>query len=278
MIQYISCTGNPFSDDNKIEQTTSTIKGNVSLSDLVAPDSIYVWLESFNISTFTNSNGEFTLTLPSPQAQPGGGVTGVFNLYCYVVNYKIHSVDVVIQDGIFMFGEGGVGTNGRLREYINLSKLLNVTTSITPNFITTDFSDSIQITLTLNSIGNEVEISAFKNQDNVISGVFLRHTTQKKRLLDRYILTSSHIQSENISPIPRSYISVFKYKKCELPKGIYEVIPFVWVKQKNIPPELIENFTSYPVMLSQDYLNLPFKRTNGTVEIEYCDHVIEDPP
>jgi len=278
IVQFMSCTTNPFSDDNEIEQNLSTIKGNVKLSDSIVPDSIYIWLENFNIGTFTNSNGEFALTLPSPQAQPGGGVTGVFNLYCYVVNYKIHSIDVAVQNGTFMFGEAGVGPNGWLRTNIILSKLLNVSTSITPNFITSDFRDSIKITLTVNSIENSVEILAFKNQDNVISGAFILHTTLKNRQLDRYILTNSHLQSEFISTIPRSYISVHKYNICELPKGIYEVIPFIWVKQKNIPPELIENFTPYPVYMSEDYLKLPFKRNNGTVEIEYCDHVIEDPP
>lgn len=279
LLLLVTCTTNPFSEEDPIEKNVRTVSGNVQLSDQVLPDSIYVWLEDFDIGTFTDNNGNFKLNLPSPQEQPGGGVSGMFDLYFYVVNYEIQSVQVALKEGEFLFGEAGIDNSGRLNKSIVLIKLLDVNTTISPTSVTADFRDSLFVTITLSSTLNRTtQISAIMNQDKIISGIFIRHLTLRNRFLDQYIMTGSRIQSEFIGSIPKRSVSVYRYHLCELPKGTYEIIPFVWVIQDDIPVELINNFTSYPVLMSPEYLNLPYKLVKPKIKIEYCDHSIGDPP
>ncbi len=274
----ISCTSNPFSDKDKIEGGNRVVTGTVELSDLASPENIYVWLEYFDIGTFTDENGNFSLTLPSPQAQPGGGVTGIYDLYYYVVNYKIVHVEVAINNGEFIFGEASIDKNGKITSKIILDKLLNVSTSVSPNFITADFLDSISITVTLTAVDSPIEVSTFISKDDIITGFFVRHEENKYDFTDLYYLTNAHIRSKVIGTSTVVSTSSYKYHRCELPKGIYEIISFIWVNQTGVPEELINNFASYPVKMSEEYLDFPFKRQNAQIEVEYCDHTIEDPP
>jgi hypothetical protein len=274
----ISCTSNPFSDKEEIIGDNKIVTGTIKLSDQSNHGNIYIWLESFDLGTITNENGKFTLTLPSAQSQPGGGVTGVYKLYFYVVNYKIQNVDVAINKGNFLYGDASIDNSGNINKKIILDKLINVQTTISPNFITADFLDSISIAVRLTAVDSPIEISTFISKDDILTGFFVKHEENQFDLTDLYYLTNAHIRSKIIGTSTVVSTSSYKYHRCELPKGIYEIIPFIWVNQPGIPEELINNFAPYPVKLNKEYLNFPFRRINALVEVEYCDHTIEDPP
>jgi len=273
-----SCTTNPFSKDEDNIQNTQMVHGNVILNDNSTPDSIYVWLESFDIGTFTDSNGNFKLMLPAIQEQSGGGVTGIFKLYFYVVNYRIQYVETTIRNGVFVFGESGLGDDGRLKENVKLVKLLEITASVSPATIPADFKDSLYVTVTLKPYESTVSVSAYTNNNNIINGVFIRNQYKKNKLFGSYMMSGSQIMTHSISSIALVSTSSYKYNVCEFPKGDYELIPFILVNQNDIPVELINNFTPYPLFMEPRYLDLPIKRKNAFAHIEHCDHGIEDPP
>jgi hypothetical protein len=275
---FASCTSNPFSKDEKVKNNTQIISGQIKLSDQILPDSIYVWLEEFDIGVFTNTNGEFRLSLPPAQEQPGGGVTGVFNLYFYVVNYELNFIEVTVNDGLFLYDYGEIDKYGSLKDVIILQKLLNVKTEVNPQHIPADFRGYIYVSLTMNSIDNPTKISAIMDDNNIISGIFIRNLSKKDEFVKQYFMTSSHITIAYVPTVPSSSTSYYRYIPCEFPKGEYEIIPFIWVEQNNIPAQLMDDFTPNPGSMSLDYLKLPFKRTNAIVKIEYCDHTIGDDP
>lgn len=277
-ILVYSCTSNPLSDKDEIQDSKRTITGIVELDDQLNFENIYVWLESFDIGTFTNEHGSFALSLPSPQSQPGGGVTGVYKLYFYVVNYSIKNVDVAINKGEFLFGEASIDNNGKIDSKIKLDKLLNVSTSVSPNYFKADFIDSIYITIRLTAVDPPVNISTFIDKDGLVTGYYVRHHEIKYDLTDSYLLTNAHVGSIEIGATTVISTSSYLYHRCELPKGIYEIIPFIWVDQPGVPVELINNFAPYPVKLNKEYFDFPFRRNNAQIEVEYCDHTIEDPP
>ena len=73
----IDCSENPLFKDEDISSGGSDIKGKVSLNDNSPPDNVFIWLEGFNISTYSDSQGNFLLQLPPASNQPGGGINGI---------------------------------------------------------------------------------------------------------------------------------------------------------------------------------------------------------
>lgn len=275
---FISCTTNPFSKDEKAANNTLLVKGKLLLSDSIVPDSIYVWLEEFDLGTFTDTNGEFKLSLPPAQEQPGGGVTGVYNLYFYVANYEIQFVEVTVNEGMFLYDYGPIDKDGSLRSTILLQKLLNIKTEVSPHHIPADFHGYIYVSLTMNSIKTPTKISAIIDPNDIVSGVFIRNLTKKSEFTSQYFMTSAHIETRYVPTVPSISTSYYRYNTCEFPKGEYEIIPFIWVEQNNVPSEMIDDFTSDPGSMSLEYLNIPFKRENAIMKVEHCEHRIGDSP
>ena len=273
-----SCTSNPFSDEKKIANNTRIVSGNIILSDGTTPDSVYVWLEEFDIGTFTDLSGEFRLSLPAAQEQPGGGVTGIFNLYFYVVNYEYKSIEVTINDGIFVYNQGQLDNRGKIIDPVILHKLVDVKTEVFPQNIPADFRGHINVSLILQSIDNPTSIKVIVNENDIINGVFIRNVNKKSEFITQYFMSSSRIQTKTVPTFKTSSTSYYQYNTCEFPKGEYEIIPFLWVEQPNLPPDMIDDFTEYPVRMSLDFLKLPFKRENAFMNVEHCEHRIGDDP
>jgi hypothetical protein len=53
-----------------------------------------------------------------------------------------------------------------------------------------------------------------------------------------------------------------------LPKGSYDVIPYLIVLQPNVPRELIEHFGIIPNIYDNNYLNIPIKQSLGHITIK----------
>ena len=200
----VYCTTNPFSKDEDTKSNTQIVSGKILLSDGSHPDSIYVWLEEFDIGTFSNDKGEFKLSLPPQQEQPGGGVTGVFNLYFFVVNYELEFVEVSVNNGLFIYDNGAIDKHGSLKDVITLQKLLNVKTEVSPQHIPADFRSYIFVTITLESIDNPAKISAIISDNNIISGIFIRNSSKKNEFLNQYFMTNSRIQTVYVPTIASS--------------------------------------------------------------------------
>jgi len=67
----ISCTENPFSDAPEVGSTQ--IRGQVLLNNDTDNSGVYVWLEQMGVSAYTNTDGEFLISIPPPASQGGGG-------------------------------------------------------------------------------------------------------------------------------------------------------------------------------------------------------------
>jgi len=123
------CTSNPiFKDEDSSSQRI--VEGKIRLSDNASPESIFVWLESLDISTYTDEEGAFSLQLPPLQSQPGGGLSGEYNIYYYVGNYALASSSLVLQDGSILREAGDVDSEGNIDETVVLRKLLNIKSEI----------------------------------------------------------------------------------------------------------------------------------------------------
>jgi len=67
------------------------------------------------VSVRTDKRGNFILTLPSPQLQPGGGLTGSYKIYYYVANYEYAVSTVLIRNGRFEYNSEDINKEGKTK-------------------------------------------------------------------------------------------------------------------------------------------------------------------
>ncbi len=261
-----SCTSNPFSKDNDIEEQNRSITGTIELGDHTIPDGIYVWLESFDLSTYTNSDGFFSLTLPAP-SQNAGDINGMFVLYFYMTNYQMDSVQVAVRNGQVVYSEGNLDSKGSIKKKIVLSKLLDLNIKVTPSTIPADYDSILQIEMRITGPSSPVGVVTFVDSNNAVSGIYFKKTDSEEEVIKTYFSGRSYRQTINISHSPSTHIANIKIMPCTLPTGEYEVFPYLWVTQTNLPAEMLDDFGADATSMSYSYTRLPFKRTGGVLNI-----------
>lgn len=278
-IILFNCTESPFFKQDEI--SNNTIKGRVELSDHSSPNNVYVWFRALDISTRTDENGCFELQCPSPSSQPGGGVDGIFNIYFYVANYRLDSVGVTIFNGNVKFSEEGLNSRGELAELIVLSKILDVEASIDSVSIpvTQDTSGSHQdtsyITFTVQAIREPVTVtssfsnSAFKGDPQFMTAFLKKIDSEQNFVKTIYREDRGHRTTHfeiNIHPVELLPLMII-LEPGMLPPGEYEVIPYLLIQQKNIPPGLIKSLGENVEYFCPDFLNIPLKVENNRFRI-----------
>jgi len=252
------CNQNPFFDDDWVDLGNRRIHGKVSLSDDSTPDSIFVWLEGFDLGTWTESDGSFELILPLASEQPGGGLWGGFDLYYYIANYQIYVADIIVQDGYVLDNNGSIGVDGEVTISPILKKLLDVSTTIEPDTVALDFEGVIECTIMLRAIGDPISVITSLSQDTLLAAFIQNIENRDARIVNE----DAHVNSlATIEDIPVVWMMRIPYTANWLESGNYEIIPFVLVLQPFIPPGLLKHFGPESQSFVLDYLNIPMKRT-----------------
>ncbi|MFQ5601732.1 MAG: hypothetical protein ACE5HS_00530 [bacterium] len=98
VLGFFACTENPLSSG----RIFSGIRGQVSLSEDLSPENIYVWMEKWQIATRTDDHGEFLLNLPPVSTQGGsGGISGLFTACFYAAHYQLATVETFDNTQLF---------------------------------------------------------------------------------------------------------------------------------------------------------------------------------
>ena len=266
------CVENPFGED-KISPGSRQVGGTVRLHDGSSPEGVYVWLESFNIGTYTDENGRFQVTLPPPGSEgTPGGVSGVFDLYFYLANYRFTSSRVIVGNGTFAYAKGDINKDGELIGAKILTRFLSISTQVTPSVIGED-SDStayvkIYVKITLQASIDTVTVVFPRLAEDLVGSVFLRKLDSE----EVYILTTNSVgyvtnSAELIGRSPYNRTMVFDLRPGAFSQGDYEVIPYLLVKHEIIPQKLLESLGSNIEELGPDYLKIPFGREGGRLVI-----------
>ena len=131
MLLNTSCTHNPLFPLKKTEQTK--ISGTVCFSDGLLPENTFVWMENFNLCTYTKDDGKFEFTL-SPAVSQGIDceISGFFAIYFYHPNYILDSVHVKLFDGKIAKNQENIDTDGKFLSEITLNKFFSQEITIVP--------------------------------------------------------------------------------------------------------------------------------------------------
>lgn len=260
---FFSCSKSPFRVDS-ISEKCREIKGRLRLSDTVSYEGIYVWLEVFDIGTFTDSTGSFRITLPPPAEQNGlGGTNSVCNLFFYVANYKLSSASAVVLNGEFLYSRGDFDSNGELIGTRSLRKLIHIKTVVEPNMITADYQGQLTVNLTLRAITDSVKIM-FPKLVGASSGALLLRKLDTGDIFVDVPDKSGYFQDiVVIGPEEQVFQMVFDMDRIALPEGQYEAIPFFLIEQENMSEELLRSLGPNATELGPDFLKIPFRREGG---------------
>ena len=268
---FSACTGNPFSDD-EISTGNRQISGKVEVSGNQNPEGVYVWLEGFDIGTFTDQDGEFEITLPSA-AQNSGGAAGILDLYYYLANYKLTTTELTVRNGEFIFANGEVNNEGELHRPKFIPRILDISTMLTPSTANADISIFMKVEIVLSSDTDSVNVfyprETFNGPNKLIAPLFVKNLQTGTAFHVETTLVG--INKEDLITIERGRpfvrTMILSMDKGVLSEGQYEIIPYLRVSQPDVPAELLNNLIEDIDSFGLDYLNVPFLRTPGVLSV-----------
>lgn len=239
-----SCTGNDlFDDEVKVEK--KTISGTVKLEDQTDHSGIYVWFPLTDQGVFTNSQGEFSYSIPANLKRQG---IEYFKFFFFINDYALVQDTVLMTDGKLNYGDNTLNDQGNLKRIYLLKRLFTVSEYFSPDL--PDFPDIklykwIKVTL--------------KDQGSL--GIPVSHVYPPSR--DPIFETSSFVALQNNTVIFRNYVSVelrrlqssqsdvsdeflFLFNMSTLADvsssgDSYTIIPVIYGNDKATPSELLNN-------------------------------------
>ncbi len=260
---FSGCTSNPFGGD-EISPVHRHVQGTAYLNQASSHQGIYVWLEGLNVSTRTDTEGRFSLTLP---AKPSTDFSGVFNLYFYTANYFLDSADVIVRDSEFVYDVGDVNKEGKLGIPKTLRRFLEIRTVVTPSSIPVDYADLIRVDVTLRATIDSCTVIVPYSLDGSLGVVLVKNTASDEIHVFQYAYMVETRETLLVGKTPQIISMTFSPSYKPLRPGTYDVIPYLFVKHEPVPRGLIESLGADVEALGPDYLNMPFQREGGTLHV-----------
>ena len=274
LVNSFSCTFNPFSSNSGI--SNSKISGKVRFNDGMNPKNVYVWLEGFELDTYTNEEGQFSITLPPADSQGmDGGFSGTYYLYFYHPNYIVDSLYVILANGRLSGDQDYLNRKGNLNDTVVLKKLIDLhisVVSINPLDLYNGKSDDDKLRV----------IMEFQTFDEIVtlrcriwnkpfgSTTLLRRTGvffQGNDAISDFSYEYNHMDSfyylyelqADTTTIWKEFI--LPLNPSEFKTGEYTIIPFAYPVQE-LPESLIRCMGENIITFHQDYLDFPIQRND----------------
>jgi len=269
-----SCTENPFGGDKKIAD--KTISGYVKLEKVEYypkgfHGGVFVWSKDLGLQTKTDIDGSFEFVLPaSNEPSSGAIIDGDYDIHFFLGNYKISKVTVTFAGGQVVNDDKVINLEGELRRDVSMKRELGVNTTVTPETIPSNFDSPINVMVTITPDRTDLycEMKKIENRSGVtFTGLLIKNIVTNK-LIHTVDNDSAFTMREYIDrPMQKIEIS-FDYMGLNLPKGTYEIIPYMVLERNDVPKHLLEALGSDIYNFSEEYLDYPFYRTGGKFVIE----------
>lgn len=270
LLWLAGCTESPFVDE--VAPPPTKIAGRVELNGLSNENhGVYVWLEGFNIGTFTDSSGHFEIEFPR-ELVGTGTLSGIFKLYFFVANYSLVSLDIAVNDDGFVYGFGKLDRLGLLQEPVQLFKILDIQTVVQPRWAVNTYNGPIDVQVTLQAITDTVTVIFPKSVGGLLGGLFFRNEETGQVFIDIPDEGADTREFVDVGPEPVARRGVFQlngsnFRDLTLPVGDYEVIPFFFIEHQGLPHELLMSLGERVEEADPQYLRIPFKRQGGHFRI-----------
>lgn len=266
------CTESPFEGD--ISPEPIKITGYVNLlRDLEGDSTVYVWLEGFNLSTYTDNTGAFEIVIPREVSESSGNnLNGLYKLYFYVANYTVRTADVIVQNGKIVYGQGDVNKHGNLSHNIEMFKILDILTVVSPSRVDINYDGPIDVVLRLQAIVDSVTVIFPKSVGGLLGWLIFRNLETGEIYADIADIGADTQEYVGIGQESQSRRGVFQlngtnFRELFLPIGEYKIIPFFYIHDEELPAELFASFGDVINKPNEAYLKIPFRRDGGHFRI-----------
>ena len=246
------------------------IAGRVSLGSNLSPEGVFVWLEGFDFGARTDVNGDFQFTLPPATLQPGGGVSGAFQLYFYMANFRLDALTVIVNHGEFIYTPGVFTDSGELTQTRFLSPLLDIEVRPIPE--SAQQTDAVILTTRIflrTTFSDTVFVFMPQNVNGVLNPlIYSRQDVQQVRVFgstNAGFTPGDTLAITNDGPV--ELIRLLTGGPPDLEVGRYEIVPFLFVLNNIVPEGLLRSLGSNLDQLGAGYLQLPFRRRTTIFEI-----------
>lgn len=257
-IFFILSCENPFGDD-EIKGENRTISGTVKAQNSESVSGVYVWLEQIDVGTFTNSKGEFALTLPPKAAiNNSGQVNGSYKVYFYAINYHFQTREIIFQNGAVLYGQGDINKDGSLSQNVNLLKIFNVVTELSPDEIDGSDNQKLSIVSRITANSDSVTINIPNGSSILLGGVFFKNVNTQKIYISRLESGKDLPYLDTVSKKEKLWSFHPNVRVLNLPAGFYEVIPHIYPYFPEIPSEIYYSMGLTPYEMNENYLKLLF--------------------
>mgnify|MGYP000415579050 CR=1 FL=1 len=225
----------------------------------------------FAKKTKTDIDGSFEFVLPaSNEPSSGAIIDGDYDIHFFLGNYKISKVTVTFAGGQVVNDDKVINLEGELRRDVSMKRELGVNTTVTPETIPSNFDSPINVMVTITPDRTDLycEMKKIENRSGVtFTGLLIKNIVTNK-LIHTVDNDSAFTMREYIDrPMQKIEIG-FDYMGLNLPKGTYEIIPYMVLERNDVPKHLLEALGSDIYNFSEEYLNYPFYRTGGKFVIE----------
>lgn len=260
MLALTNCTSSSVGGGD-ISQGRRQVTGRVLLENGIPADGAFVWIESFDIGTFADESGAFTLELPSAV---NADVSGVFKAYFFIANYEIRSKDLAVRDGEFLFDTDEINSTGAFRQEIVLSQFLAVRGSVTPATISRSSNANQMMTfqISVQAISDTATIVLPRTTPGFLSAVFFENSETGEIFLfqGQPVQTEEVIRVDGSETIREMDVS---FTRLNLPVGSYEFYPYLLIRHQPVPAELLQSISQNVLDFGPGYVSLPFVREGG---------------
>ena len=254
-----ACTWNPFGNDD-ISGGHRSINGRVHLRDGGQPEGIYVWMEEFQVGTYTDEDGHFTLTLPSRSSQnQGASLNGIFSVFYFLANYALDSTEVIVRDGEFLYNRGDVNKDGRIVVEKTLKRFLQIKTEVNPSSVATNYANTIQVDVTLQA-SDTATVIVPSSINGKLGSVLLKNISTGEVIIYQFISQDQGQYKLLVGKLIKKIDMTFNLVFTPLTPGTYDVVPYLLIAHQEIPSGLINSISQNAQKLCQDYLKMPFQR------------------
>jgi|GEM_PF-4347469 len=279
-----ACTENPFMDVPRFQE--ATISGYVALNDTASPDQVYIWIENFDRTYFTDSDGFFEIPIPNPEVQGEGiGLNGPVDMHFFLYDYKLVSKRVLFSRGELTRDQDLLDNQGRFRQPVVLSRILKVTTTIGDTLYTLTPSGeepvALSIAMELITFDYPVEVDNFRQSAGLLKPAYYKGTVfesvdlpEDTLIFDHEVYTQLHRVAIDLDDTLTWEVQMPLEKLAQFEPGTYRVYPYLIIHQPEMSEiewealqEIIEPLGSHYNVYLWDYHLLPMKRSDGLLEI-----------
>jgi hypothetical protein len=269
LICTCGCTDNPFESGEPVSGSKRRLSGTVMLDAQTDHSGVYVWLEGFGTAAVSSNDGRFALLLPPSDSQPASrAVSGIFNLYAFLGNFRPVALRTAVQNGTFTFPTEAIDEAGIIRNPLFMQELFTVETVLSRGSVEEDSPRVLTLTVYLKSSISGTEVYFPRIQNGVEGPVILHNLeTGEARVMKTVVTGVEQSDYVKLGAVPYSRMMMLIIPRGTMKAGRYQILPYILPQRQSVPIALLNSIAENISDLGPGYALYPMRRSGGLLNV-----------